>query len=105
MNSRALLVFLHIRNLLLLTEIPVLQEVISNHNKETVNNSYGRLDPGRLDAGPRSSYSQSSYPQLGNTSHPQLGGDASRIPSSSLPSQPYPGYGSSGLGDYSTFRL
>ncbi|PNX98270.1 poly (rC)-binding protein 3-like [Trifolium pratense] len=67
-------------------------EVISNH-REPVANSYGRLDAGRIDVGPRSSYSQSSYSQLGNTSR------------SSLSSQSYTGYGSSGLGDYSTFRL
>ncbi|TKY72769.1 RNA-binding KH domain-containing protein PEPPER [Spatholobus suberectus] len=62
----------------------LIQDVISNH-KEPVSSSYGRLD-----AGPRSSYSQ-----LGTTS---------RL-SSSLSSQPYTGYGASGLGDYSTFRL
>ncbi|WJX28253.1 hypothetical protein P8452_16998 [Trifolium repens] len=73
----------------------LIQEVVSSH-REPVANSYGRLDAGRIDVGPRSSYSQSSYSQLGNTS---------RIPPSSLSSQSYTGYGSSGLGDYSTFRL
>ncbi|KAF7806678.1 RNA-binding KH domain-containing protein PEPPER-like [Senna tora] len=63
----------------------LIQEVISNH-KEPVSSSYGRLDGGL-----RSSYSQ-------------LGGSTS-YSSSSLPSQPYTGYGSSGLGGYSTFRL
>ncbi|XP_027334228.1 RNA-binding KH domain-containing protein PEPPER-like [Abrus precatorius] len=62
----------------------LIQEVISNH-KEPVTSSYGRLD-----AGLRSSYSQL--------------GTSSRF-SSSLSSQPYAGYGASGLGDYSTFRL
>ncbi|XP_020221852.1 RNA-binding KH domain-containing protein PEPPER [Cajanus cajan] len=62
----------------------LIQDVVSNHN-EPVSSSYGRLD-----AGLRSSYSQL--------------GPASRL-SSSLPSQPYTGYGASGLGDYSTFRL
>lgn len=71
---------------LLLIEVSssVLQEVISNH-KEPVASSYGRLDTGL----------RSSYSQLGSSSYP----------SSSLPSQPYSGYGSSGLGGYSTFRL
>ncbi|KAK2449371.1 hypothetical protein P8452_13253 [Trifolium repens] len=78
-----------------LTAQQLIQEVVSSH-REPVANSYGRLDAGRIDVGPRSSYSQSSYSQLGNTS---------RIPPSSLPSQSYTGYGSSGLGDYSTFRL
>lgn len=73
----------------------LIQEVISSH-REPVTNSYGRLDAGRMDVGLRSLYSQSSYSQLGNTS---------RIPPSSLSSQPYTGYGASGLGDYSTFRL
>ncbi|XP_004487996.1 RNA-binding KH domain-containing protein PEPPER isoform X2 [Cicer arietinum] len=69
----------------------VTTEVIRNH-RESMTNSYGRLD-----AGVRASYSQSSYSQLGNTS---------RIPPSSLSSQPpYTGYGVSGLEDYSTFRL
>ncbi|KHN15340.1 KH domain-containing protein [Glycine soja] len=63
----------------------LIQDVISSH-KEPITSSYGRLD-----AGPRSSYSQ-----LGTTS---------RLPPSSLSSQPYTGYGASGLGDYSTFRL
>ncbi|XP_061364684.1 RNA-binding KH domain-containing protein PEPPER-like [Gastrolobium bilobum] len=62
----------------------LIQEVISNH-KEPVISSYGRLDAGL----------RSSYPQLGSTS---------RF-SSSLSSQPHTGYGASGLGDYSTFRL
>jgi len=63
----------------------LIQDVISSH-KEPVTSSYGRLD-----AVPRSSYSH-----LGTTS---------RLPPSSLSSQPYTGYGASGLGDYSTFRL
>ncbi|CAI8611099.1 unnamed protein product [Vicia faba] len=63
----------------------LIQEVIANHN-ETIASSYGRLDSGL----------RSSYSQLSNSSYP----------SSSLPSsQSYNGYGSSGLGDYSTFRL
>jgi len=62
----------------------VLQEVISNH-KEPVGSNYSRLDTGL----------RSSYPQLGSSSYS----------SSSLSSQPYSGYGSSGLGGYSTFRL
>ncbi|WJX91048.1 hypothetical protein P8452_72879 [Trifolium repens] len=62
----------------------LIQEVITNHN-ETIASNYGRLDAGL----------RSSYSQLGSSSYP----------SSSLPSQPYNGYGSSGLGDYSTFRL
>lgn len=57
----------------------LIQEVITNHN-ETIASSYARLDTGL----------RSSYSQLG---------------SSSYPSQPYNGYGSSGPGDYSTFRL
>ncbi|XP_028788396.1 LOW QUALITY PROTEIN: RNA-binding KH domain-containing protein PEPPER-like [Neltuma alba] len=64
----------------------LIQEVISNH-KEPASSSYGRLDTGGL----RSSYAQ-------------LGGSTS-YSSSSVSSQPYPGYGSSGLGGYSTFRL
>ncbi|KAI4335357.1 hypothetical protein L6164_014009 [Bauhinia variegata] len=63
----------------------LIQEVINNR-KEPVTSSYSS----RLDAGLRSSYSQ-----LGSTSYS----------SSSLASQPYSGYGSSGLGGYSTFRL
>ncbi|XP_047149360.1 RNA-binding KH domain-containing protein PEPPER-like [Vigna umbellata] len=62
----------------------LIQDFISTH-KEPVSMNYGRLDAG----------SRSSYSQLGT---------ASRLPSS-LSSQPYTGYGSSGLGDYSTFRL
>ncbi|KAK7354685.1 hypothetical protein VNO80_20152 [Phaseolus coccineus] len=62
----------------------LIQDFISTH-KEPVSISYGRLDAG----------SRSSYSQLGT---------ASRLPSS-LSSQPYSGYGASGLGDYSTFRL
>ncbi|XP_004507898.1 RNA-binding KH domain-containing protein PEPPER-like [Cicer arietinum] len=62
----------------------LIQEVISNHN-EAMATSYSRLDTGL----------RSSYSQLGSSSYP----------SSSLASQPYNGYGSSGLGDYSTFRL
>ncbi|CAL5199281.1 unnamed protein product [Lathyrus oleraceus] len=62
----------------------LIQEVIANHN-ETMASSYGRLDSGL----------RSSYSHLNNSSYP----------SSSLPSQSYNGYGSSGLGDYSTFRL
>lgn len=62
----------------------LIQEVITNHN-ETIASSYARLDTGL----------RSSYSQLGSSSYP----------SSSLPSQPYNGYGSSGPGDYSTFRL
>jgi len=64
--------------------LSLLQEVITNHN-ETIASSYARLDTGL----------RSSYSQLGSSSYP----------SSSLPSQPYNGYGSSGPGDYSTFRL
>ncbi|KAK7281176.1 hypothetical protein RIF29_08926 [Crotalaria pallida] len=76
----------------------LIQEVINNRS-EPVTNSYSMLD-----AGPRSAYPtdaaalRSSYSQLGSsTSHS----------SASLPSQPYSGYGVSGLGDYSnsTFRL
>ncbi|KAK7411978.1 hypothetical protein VNO78_03423 [Psophocarpus tetragonolobus] len=62
----------------------LIQDVVSSH-KEPVTSSYGRLDAGL----------RSSYSQLGTTS---------RLPSS-LSSQPYTGYGASGLGDYSTFRL
>ncbi|KAL5549418.1 hypothetical protein UlMin_004649 [Ulmus minor] len=61
----------------------LIQEVISNH-KEPAPSSYGRIDTGL----------RSSYTQLGSS-----------YSSSSLPSQPYSGYGSSGLGGYSTFRL
>ncbi|XP_058755557.1 RNA-binding KH domain-containing protein PEPPER-like [Vicia villosa] len=63
----------------------LIQEVIANRN-ETMASSYGRLDSGM----------RSSYSHLNSSSYP----------SSSLPSQSYNGYGSSGLGgDYSTFRL
>ncbi|CAK8564089.1 unnamed protein product [Lathyrus sativus] len=62
----------------------LIQEVIANHN-ETIASSYGRLDSGL----------RSSYSHLNSSSYPP----------SSLPSQSYNGYGSSGLGDYSTFRL
>ncbi|EXC31211.1 Poly(rC)-binding protein 3 [Morus notabilis] len=64
----------------------LIQEVINNH-KEPVPSSYGRIDTAL-----RSNYSQlsSSYP-----------------PTTSLPPRSYSGggYGSSGLGGYSTFRL
>ncbi|KAI4344468.1 hypothetical protein L6164_011692 [Bauhinia variegata] len=63
----------------------LIQEVINN-GKEPVPSSYSS----RLDVGLRS-----AYPQLGSTSYS----------SSSLSSQPYTGYGSSGLGSYSSFRL
>ncbi|XP_027332011.1 RNA-binding KH domain-containing protein PEPPER-like [Abrus precatorius] len=62
----------------------LIQEVISSH-KESVSSNYSRLDTGL----------RSSYSQLGSSSYS----------SSSLSSQPYSGYGSSGLGGYSTFRL
>ncbi|KAK7388144.1 hypothetical protein VNO78_22951 [Psophocarpus tetragonolobus] len=62
----------------------LIQEVISNH-KEPVTSNYSRLDTAL----------RSSYSQLGSSSYP----------SSSLSTQPYSGYGSSGLGGYSTFRL
>ncbi|RDX86151.1 RNA-binding KH domain-containing protein PEPPER [Mucuna pruriens] len=62
----------------------LIQEVISNH-KEPVSSNYSRLDAGL----------RPSYSQLGSSSYS----------SSSLSSQPYSGYGSSGLGGYSTFRL
>ncbi|KAK4257737.1 hypothetical protein QN277_007289 [Acacia crassicarpa] len=65
----------------------LIQEVISNH-KEPASSSYGRLDAG---GGLRSSYAQ-------------LGGSTT-YSSSSVTSQPYTGYGSSGLGGYGTFRL
>ncbi|RVX07647.1 RNA-binding KH domain-containing protein PEPPER [Vitis vinifera] len=61
------------------------EEFISNH-KEPVPSSYGKMDSGL----------RSSYSQLGNTSYS----------SSSLSSQPYGGgYGSSGVGGYSSYRL
>ncbi|KAI9112536.1 hypothetical protein K1719_016459 [Acacia pycnantha] len=66
----------------------LIQEVISNH-KEPASSSYGRLDAGG--GGLRSSYAQ-------------LGGNTT-YSSSSVTSQPYTGYGSSGLGGYGTFRL
>ncbi|KAL6331933.1 hypothetical protein AAG906_020282 [Vitis piasezkii] len=63
----------------------LIQEFISNH-KEPVPSSYGKMDSGL----------RSSYSQLGNTSYS----------SSSLSSQPYGGgYGSSGVGGYSSYRL
>ncbi|KAK7329739.1 hypothetical protein VNO77_23916 [Canavalia gladiata] len=61
----------------------LIQEVISSH-KEPATSNYSRLDTGLR-----------SYSQLGSSSYS----------SSSLSSQPYSGYGSSGLGGYSTFRL
>lgn len=61
-----------------------LQEAISNHN-EPVTGSYGMIDAG----------SRYSYSQLGSTPYS----------ASSFSSQSYGGYGSSGLGGYSTFRL
>ncbi|GAB4838285.1 hypothetical protein Ancab_027813 [Ancistrocladus abbreviatus] len=60
----------------------LIQEFIGNH-KEPVASSYAKLDTGL-----RSSYALDST-----------------YPSSSLSSRPYGGYGSSGLGGYSTFRL
>ncbi|WVZ09318.1 hypothetical protein V8G54_013848 [Vigna mungo] len=63
----------------------LIQEVISNHKEPVASNYSSRLDSGL----------RSSYPQLGSSSY-----------SSSSLSQPYSGYGSSGLGGgYSTFRL
>ncbi|XP_022149911.1 RNA-binding KH domain-containing protein PEPPER [Momordica charantia] len=69
----------------------LIQEAVSGPKEPVTSSSYGRLD-----AGLRSSYSQlagsgSSY--------------TSSFTSSSLSSQSYGGYGSSGLGGYSTFRL
>nr|KYP57526.1 Poly(rC)-binding protein 3 [Cajanus cajan] len=63
----------------------LIQEVVSNHKEPVASNYSSRLDTGL----------RSSYTQLGSSSYS----------SSSLPSQPYSGYGSSGLGGYSTFRL
>ncbi|KAL2338685.1 hypothetical protein Fmac_013131 [Flemingia macrophylla] len=63
----------------------LIQEVVSNHKEPVASNYSSRLDTGL----------RSSYSQLGSSSYS----------SSSLPSQPYSGYGSSGLGGYSTFRL
>ncbi|KAL7224859.1 hypothetical protein ACSBR1_026187 [Camellia fascicularis] len=63
----------------------LIQEFISSH-KEPASSSYGKIDTGL----------RSSYSQLGNTT---------AYPSSSLSTQPYGGYGSSGLGGYSSFRL
>lgn len=65
-----------------------LQDVISNH-KEPATSSYGRLDTG---GGLSSSYAQ-------------MGGGSGSYSTSSVPSQPYTGYGSSGLGGYRSFRL
>ncbi|KAK7291861.1 hypothetical protein RIF29_07354 [Crotalaria pallida] len=62
----------------------LIQETVSKH-KETVASDYSMLDAGL----------RPSYSQLGSSSYP----------SSSLTSQHYSGYGSSGLGGYSTFRL
>ncbi|THG09680.1 hypothetical protein TEA_014624 [Camellia sinensis var. sinensis] len=56
----------------------LIQEFISSH-KEPASSSYGKIDTGL----------RSSYSQLGNTT---------AYPSSSLSTQPYGGYGSSGLG-------
>ncbi|GAB2291420.1 hypothetical protein Dimus_025676 [Dionaea muscipula] len=61
----------------------LIQESISNH-KDPLTRSYGKIDMGMT----------SSYSQLG-----------SAYPSSSLSTQPYGRYGSSGLGGYSSFRL
>ncbi|XP_010259900.1 PREDICTED: RNA-binding KH domain-containing protein PEPPER-like [Nelumbo nucifera] len=61
----------------------LIQEFISSH-KEPVTNSYGKVDSGLR-----------SYSQLNNTSYP----------SSSLSTQAFGGYGSSGVGGYSSFRL
>ncbi|XP_010273559.1 PREDICTED: RNA-binding KH domain-containing protein PEPPER-like [Nelumbo nucifera] len=62
----------------------LIQEFISSH-KEPVTGSYAKIDSGLR-----------SYSQLGN---------ASSYPSSSLSSQSLGGYGSSGVGGYSSFRL
>ncbi|KAL1335437.1 hypothetical protein HN51_064330 [Arachis hypogaea] len=62
----------------------LIQEVITNH-KEPAASAYSRLDADL----------RSTYAQLGSTSYS----------SSSLSTQPYSGYGSSGLGGYSSFRL
>lgn len=58
---------------------------MNGHKESVTSSSYGNLDTGY----------RSSYSQLGNSSYP-----------SSLSSQPYGGgYGSSGLGSYSSYRL
>ncbi|XP_048332230.2 RNA-binding KH domain-containing protein PEPPER [Ziziphus jujuba] len=62
----------------------LIQEVISNH-QDPLASTYGRIDAGL----------RSSYSQLNNSTYP----------SSSLSSQSYGVYGSSGLGGYSAFRL
>ncbi|CAK9325825.1 unnamed protein product [Citrullus colocynthis] len=66
----------------------LIQEAVSAPKEAVTSSSYGRLDT----AGLRSSYSQ-------------LAASGSSYTSSSLSSQSYGGYGSSGLGGYSTFRL
>ncbi|XP_023538336.1 RNA-binding KH domain-containing protein PEPPER-like [Cucurbita pepo subsp. pepo] len=66
----------------------LIQEAISGPKEPVTSSSYGRLDT----TGLRSSYSQ-------------LGASGSSYTPSSLSSQSYGGYGSSGLGGYSTFRL
>ncbi|OIW20482.1 hypothetical protein TanjilG_11885 [Lupinus angustifolius] len=96
----------------------LIQEVINSHN-EPVTNSYSRLDAGLRSAYPtdaaslRSVYSSdaaalrsaySSDTAALRSSYSQLGSSTSRS-SASLPSRSYTGYGGSGLGDYSTFRL
>ncbi|MED6218832.1 hypothetical protein PIB30_030275 [Stylosanthes scabra] len=99
----------------------LIQEVISNHNKEPVASSYGRVDAGLRssyaaigDAGLGSSYStvgdtglRSSYATVGDVGlrNPYSTVGATTRPSATLTSQPYSGYGASSLGDYSTFRL
>ncbi|KAF8389422.1 hypothetical protein HHK36_026117 [Tetracentron sinense] len=62
----------------------LIQEFMNSH-KEPVTSSYGKMDTGLR-----------SYSQLANTSS---------YPSSSLSTQLLGGYGSSGLGGYSSFRL
>lgn len=62
----------------------LIQEFISNH-RESLASSYGKMDSGL----------RSSYPQMGNTSYAP----------SSLSSQPYGGYGSSGIGGYGSYRI
>ncbi|KAL6994652.1 hypothetical protein U1Q18_048400 [Sarracenia purpurea var. burkii] len=57
----------------------LIQEFISSH-KEPVSSSYGKIDTGL----------RSSYSQLGNSTNS---------------SQPYGGYGSSGIGGYSSYGL
>lgn len=61
-----------------------MQEFMNNH-KEPVTSSYGKIDTGY----------RSSYSQLGS----------SLYSSSSLSSQLYGGYGSSGVGGYGSYRL